>query len=213
MKEALYIILGWLFGLLSPRIIQLIETPYKRKNFKKAIFSDLKNLAVRLTALCSRIEMHFGTRTKDSLKWQKDIYGRYKKDCSSDVLDVIEKLLISDDIQFQRATILLSDEENISLGLKKYSLSFIESTLECLSMFGPGFQGEILEICEQLNMLNQEIESSIFFYKLTFDSSCMKINGDIVRKNLKNTYERIQSGSKIIVNKICDILENSQPAL
>jgi transposase-like protein len=44
MKNALYIILGWLLGLISPWVAELTQRPYKRAQIKKAIFIELKDL-------------------------------------------------------------------------------------------------------------------------------------------------------------------------
>lgn len=204
MKEALYITLGWLFGLLSPRIAIGIERYYKRNDLKKAIFSDLKNLAVRLTAVYSKIQMHLGIRDKESLKWEKYIYEKYRDNCPKSVLEAIEKMIQAPDEHFEKATSLFKADENISLSLKTYSLYFIVSISEQLSIFTPGFQREILEIRSQVDILNEEIEMTKFHYQLTFDSSCMKTNGSIIRTNLKNNYNEIQHRCKIIVDRICE---------
>lgn len=204
MKEALYITLGWLFGLLSPRIAIGIEKYYKRNDLKKAIFSDLKNLAVRLTATHSTIQMHLGIRNKESLKWEKNIYEKYRDKCLEGVLEAIEKTIQAPDELFKKATNLFKADENICLGLKTYSLYFIVSISEQLSIFTPGFQREILEIRSQVDILNEEIEMAKFHYRLTFDSSCMKTNGTIICTNLKNNYNEIQHRCKIIVDKICE---------
>jgi hypothetical protein len=208
MKEALYIMLGWLFGLLSQRIVTRIERHYKRNDLKKAIFSDLKNQAVQLTAVYSKIQMHLGLSDKESLSWVKNIHKKYRDDCPRRVLETMEKLLQAPDEQFKIATNLLKIEDNISLSLKTYSLPFIESISEHLSIFEPEFQRKILEIQSQINILNEETEIATFYYRLTFDPLCMKTNTYIIRSNLKENYNEIQHRCRIIVDKICEILEN-----
>ena len=57
MREALFIILGWLLGLLGAPILLRIEKYYKRKDLKIAIFSELKNLEIRLAATKGQTEI------------------------------------------------------------------------------------------------------------------------------------------------------------
>lgn len=208
MKEISYIILGWLLGLLGHPIVSRIERYFKRKDLKVAIFSDLENLIVKLAAMYYSIQSILGCTDKATLKWIKSIYEKHRVDCPKSVLEAINRLLLCvPDEEFNKINLLKADS-NTSLSLKIYAMPFIEPVLEQLSVFDSKFQADILEIRNQLDILNQEIEDTIFYHRLTFDPSCMDTNANIINNNLTNSYNNIQERCKIVVDKIDKFLEN-----
>lgn len=88
--------------------------------------------------------------------------------------------------------------ENIGLSLKTYSLPFIESIVEHLSIFNSKFQRDILEVREQINILNEEVENAMFYFRLTLDTSCMNTNKDIIRSNINNSYSKFKKDVKLL---------------
>ena len=207
MKEISYIILGWLLGLLSPPIVSRIERYFKRKGLKVAIFSDLKNLIVRLSITCYGIQMHLGCEDKSTLQWLKTIYEKYCP-TRARALEAINELLNVPPEQFNEIASFTKSDANTSLSLKTCSMPFIESVLEQLSVFDSKFQANIFEIRSQLSILNQEIEEAVFYHRLTFDSLCMDTNANVIKNNLKNSYNHIQERCKIVVDKVDKVLEN-----
>ncbi|MBL7130425.1 MAG: hypothetical protein ISS45_03330 [Candidatus Omnitrophica bacterium] len=191
MIEIVYIFCGWILGLLGQPIVSKIEKYYRRNDLKIAIYSELKNLGVRLAAVCYKIEMHLGIRDKSTLRWVKSIYERYRVDYPKGLSEAIEKLLQSPDEQFNIATNLFKGDETIGLSLKTYSLPFSESIVEHLSIFNSKFQRDIFEIRAQISILNEEVENAMFYFRLTFDPSCMNTNKDIIRSNINNGYKEI----------------------
>lgn len=208
MKEALYIILGSLISILSPGIVARIEKHYKKDVLKKAIFSDLKNLAVRIVTVYHKLHVHFGTRNKEALEYVKSIYEKYRVDCPRDILDYIKKQIGTKDEDLERISTYYKAGENISLSFKKYSLAFIESTMRDISIFDPQFQREILEIRAQIDMLNEEIDHSRSFNQLLFNPT-YESKSSIIKSNMDNSYKEIQKKCKFIVDRICDILEKA----
>jgi uncharacterized membrane-anchored protein YhcB (DUF1043 family) len=202
MKELLYIALGWLLGLLSHTIVMHIGRKYKKNDLKTAILSDLKNLAVRLAAVYGKIDTHFGTRNKASLEYLKTIYEKYRDKCPQDIIDGLNKLIKSDKKNIAAVNAYSKAEENISLSFRKYSLYFIEAVSGEFSLLPIEFQREILEIRTQLNIYNELVDSTTFFYHSSFNAECMKNNSNIIKSNLENTYKEIQNRCKIITDKI-----------
>lgn len=102
---------------------------------------------------------------------------------------------------------MLKAAENIILSLKTYSLPFIESILEHLSVFDSKFQRDILEVRDQISILNEEIENAMSYSRLTFDPSSMDTNKDIISTNINSSYNNIGERCRIIVDKINKILK------
>lgn len=207
MREAMFIILGWLFGLLSPTLVSRIERRYKRNDLKIVIKNELKNLSFRLAGSYHLIQIHLGNQDKSSLAWVKSIYSKHKENCPMAVLEGIEKLLEVPDQQFAVLRDAIKAKENVGLGLKNFSLPFTESILENIGIFDSRFQMDILNIRDQVILLNEEIALSMYYFQLTFDTSAMNTNGEIIRNNIKKSYIVIQDRCKFIADRIEKILE------
>ena len=207
MEKIIYITFGWLLGLLGPIIVSLIQKYYRSKDIKNAIFSELKNLVVRLAASCNIAQSHLGIQDKDTFKWLKDIYEKYRSDCPQDILESMNKMLQTPSELFNVAVNFTKAEENVGISLKKFSVPFIESNMESLSLFESKFQREILEVLALMNHLNEEIETAMFYYKLTFEPSSMQTNKNIISGNMKRSYAQIQRMCKNVAIKVENILK------
>ncbi len=141
--EFLYIILGWLFGLLTSPISFRIERELKRKDLKFAINSELKNLATRLGSVFYKINSHLGTLDKPSLVWVRDVY---KKHNSEMLTPGMEKIFEASDEEFKIVISSYKGAENIALSLKTFSLPVMDSLLGDISIFDSAFQRKILEL-------------------------------------------------------------------
>ena len=201
MKEILYIIFGWLLGLLGQPVILRIERHFKRKDVKIAIFSELKNLAVRLAATCYKIQSNLGITDRTKLTWVKNVHEKYRID-GKDMVESLDKVLEMTDEQINAMASSRKAPEGICISLKKHSLPFIESISEQISVFEPKFQKEIFEIQAQVNILNEEIENAMYSYRLTFDPSSMKTNKDIINQNITKCYHAIEERCVIVVSEI-----------
>ena len=51
------LILGWLFGLLSPGIVNGIARGYKKNDVEKAIFADLEELRIKMVFISFTFRM------------------------------------------------------------------------------------------------------------------------------------------------------------
>lgn len=186
LMEILYVFLGWLLGLLAQPISSWIERWYKRKDFRLAIFSELKNLAVRLNMIFFKIQKHLGTLSKESLQLILDTYKTYDADSNQTTLfSSAEEMLKTPDQEFAVEMNKFKAPDNMSLGLKTFSLYFIDSALGNISVFNSEFQHKILEIRAQIDMLNQEIENSKDYFNFTFNPDSLSANQNILRNNIK----------------------------
>ncbi len=208
MEQIYFILFGWLLGLLSPPIASIIEKNYKRDALKKAIFSELENVVVRLAATCQLIQTHRGTRDKESLTWIKNIYEKYRLNTPQTTLDNINKLLTVSNEEFALLTSLMKAKENACLGFKKSSLPYLESVLSDLFLFDTTLRRETLEVRSLIDILNEDIENTQYYHRLTFDSSIIGGNRDTLMKNIDNGHIEIEKRCKSIVNKIIKLLDS-----
>jgi hypothetical protein len=201
--EFLYVILGWLLGLLTAPISFRIDRGYKQRDHQFAIYSELKNLEVRLASLSFQINTHLGTLDKSSLLWIRDIYKKYGY---NSVTPEMEKVFNLSDEEFKVVMNTRKATENISLGFKTLSLPVMDALLGDISIFDMEFQRKLLELRSQIDILNQEIEYCMQHFFLTFDPSSMNINASSLNTNIKNSHQQILERCKIVIEKIEEII-------
>jgi hypothetical protein len=191
--------LGWASGTLSLFVVDWNKNQNQKKGVKALIDSDLKNLAIRLVATYSKIQRFFGVYDKKTLEKLRSIYKKYAKENESEVVSNIDKLLE----KMKEAQI---DELNVpreqfdALGMKTYSLPFIQFNQESLLLFDQNYQRNILEILSQINSLNEEVELVMEFYHKTFNTQGQQVR--IVHNNMESCYKKIQSFNIYILDHI-----------
>lgn len=210
MRAALLIILGWLFGLLSPPIVLKIEKRYKRKSLKIVVVNELNNLSFRLAGSYYIIQTHLGNKDKASIAWVRGVFEKHKGDCPEALLKLMDTLLELPDGQFEALQDEIKEKENVGLGLKTFSLPFTESILENIEIFDSKFQKDILKVRDEIIILNEEIELAMYYFRLTFDTAAMNTNAKIIKINIKRGYEIIQDRCKLIIDKIDRIMDYNQ---
>lgn len=190
-------------------IIPWYQKKSDRKILKVAIFSELKNLKIKLVGACYLIQMALGdSEARVTLRWLKNIYEKnLTGDWPKELLEAMDKIQEIPDELYNTLAGSFKASKDSCLNIKKYSLPFIESVSGQLSIFDSGFQRAILEIRDQLNFLNGEIENLQFYYRLTFNPESMDRNKDIIRANINKGYKEIIKRCSFIVDKIDKILD------
>jgi hypothetical protein len=67
MTELPYLLLGWLLGLLSPRIIDAIKAKYARRELASAIHSEAEDLQYRVAITSFLLVQRYGVVSRDYL--------------------------------------------------------------------------------------------------------------------------------------------------
>jgi len=191
--------LGWASGTLSLMAIEWDKDQKKKKGAKISIDSDLKNFAVRLIATYSKIQRFFGIYDRKTLQKLKSIYEKYAKNNESEIIERIDELLKKMD-QDQVDEINVPRENFDALGVKTYSLPFVESNQNYLLLFNENYQRNILEILTNMNNLNEEVELVMEFYHKTFNTQGQQAR--IVHGNIESCYRNIQRISIYIIDHI-----------
>lgn len=180
---------------------------YMKKEMSTAILSELKYLSVRLASSCHRIQIYFGNYGKKDLTWINEILKNYGDESYLGITKAIDSLLEVKEAQFKNLISVYKSEGKSGLSLKKYSLPFIESILKDLGVFDANIQKEVLYVRDRLDILNEEIEFAMFFYKLSFDPSVMEANNQGVNANINKSYQVICDLEKGITEDIEKIIK------
>jgi len=77
LEKVLFLILGWLFGLLSPAIVNSIHKRREAREVKIAILPELHELQHRLALIVYLIENRYGKSNREFIEWIEPIMKGY----------------------------------------------------------------------------------------------------------------------------------------
>lgn len=206
MKNVLYMLLGWTLGLLSPWLAEIIQRPYRRRQIKRGISIELRGLRAKLSSVTVQVAMNRGTLDLKLLQWFRNVaegdekYFRMTGDIPWDLV------ANATDDEIKAISRLNATPPTTALNFRRYSLPFIDSQLNSLSLFDLEFQRQIHSVRATLGIINEEIDVAWFYFQKTFDT-LSETNRGVVQKNLVASHEFIGKTAHQLVNDISDALE------
>lgn len=184
-KTIIAILLGWLLGLLSPPIVELIQRRYRRSHLRGSLFIELEGLRLTLAANVYNIAANNRAVNRELVELVEPILRSDKVfPESKKAADELSSLMQFTDEQI--ASIMASKKPPGPISLKKIAVPFLTSQLSSLYLFSPEFQRIALKICSRLAIINEEIEVAAFNYKKTFDSPSQQDRATLVTNFLQS---------------------------
>ena len=206
--ELPYLLVGWLLGLLSPRIIDTIKEKYALRALATAIRSEAEDLQYRVSIASFLLAQRFGTVNRDYLVWLRPRLGQYKgNEPVASIQKFVESLLSSSEDQLVAISQHMRADEGMGLSLKRFSANLIESNLAAIHSFPPEFQLRVHELRNHLSVLNQEIDRAIESLRMTFDSSMSSENHKRLVDDLNAKYNVIQGMCMRVSDRLQAIIE------
>lgn len=182
-----FIVLGWLLGLLSPHLIELIQRPYRRKIIRESLFIEMEQLCRKLASSIYMVYDQRGMIDREFLDWLKPIMGTYKHRRSPlSFAERTDHILALTDEQL-RALFPPSGNSRQHVTIKKSSTPFLDSQITNLYLFTPEFQRLALEVQSRISAINEEVDKAWFNYTKTFDAGLSPQNHAIVQGNMHQT--------------------------
>ena len=209
-NQILFLILGWLFGLLSPTIISNIRDQREAQVIKTALILELHELMYRLMMNVYTVESKYGKLDHEFFIWAQSVLVQYKGINSSEsLLKTIGPILklTEDEISISLEMIKNEKKKKSALSLKKNSLMLLDTNMGVLSKLEPTFMGKLLEIKTRLGFLNEIIDDTRYYYKLSFQNNISDENYEIANTNLIDHYKFYASRSRDIIRIIGEVLD------
>ncbi|WP_116811182.1 hypothetical protein [Steroidobacter cummioxidans] len=206
LSKTLFLFLGWLLGLFSPVIVDAIKRRRENREIRDALRIELSELRYRLACAHYFIQMRFGTVDRALLSWVSPILKNYTGlNPSENISKSIEMQLSLDDGQI--AALARNDKASPDAGLsvKKYTAPLLESKFALLSGLDTPLQNRLLEIRTNLNLLNEEVDQSRYYFQLTFNSGVTENNRSRAVDNLGQCYLNLASRAKNVADHIGQI--------
>ena len=208
MAELPYLLLGWLLGLLSPRIVDAIRAKYMQRDLARAIRSEAEDLQCRVAILSFLLAQKYGHVSREYLTWLRPKLLRYEgNEPTQSVRKLVEHLQAASDDQLVTFAAQMRAEEGKGLSLKSYSAGLIEASLSSILHFPPEYQLRIHEFRNQLSGLNQEIERAVESMRMTYDSSISNENHARLKADLIFKYQTIQGMCMRVADRLQGIVD------
>jgi type II secretory pathway pseudopilin PulG len=137
-RDVLLVVLGWLLGIGSPLIVDSIKRQFQKKSLRSAIHTELRELQLRLAMTAYLIASKQGIYDRNLLNWMANICSRYPSEDARSISEKIQSLLVLSDQQLQSLAEAQRATRPPGLGLKRFSLPFLDSNIADLDMFAAG---------------------------------------------------------------------------
>ncbi len=203
MESVGLIIIGWLFGVLTPAVSEFIQKPIHRRQIKKCLDIEFHRLRFQLTSSVSDIGVSRELFDRQILEKFQAMERQDRSPLYDESLhELLDKFLrLSDE---GLLTALRSGRDpNAAFTFKKLSLPFLSSSLSRLQLFSHDYQRRALEVAADLSLINDSIDYAALNIDRTFDQNFSEHNRKMIMGNVDCAYKTIFS----VTLKIADNIE------
>jgi len=200
------LILGWLFGLLSPAILEAIRKRREAKEIKFALQAEIQELQYHLVHTICLIEVLYGKADRQLFEWARSATKHYRSVNSSEILLKLahEQPSFTEE-KFEQILCSLKNQPRNGLSIKKLSTPLLDSRLTSLVWFNKKLRSQFLEMKNRIGIINELVDESRAFFNLTFQSNIHPGNYENANENLARTYRQYAAQARAIVNLIREI--------
>jgi hypothetical protein len=202
-NQVVFLLLGWLLGILSQSIADGIKKEKLNSEIKQAILSELHELQMGLSLVCYTLAMQTGRYDRSFLQWHKRILEGYKgpTDVAVPIAATNQALQLTDP-QIAALAAKFINKPGVSLGLKSFDTPFLKFHLGQIGAFPVRLQAHLLEVVSRLRILNEEIEQYRFYFQQTFQTGP---NHSVLSGNISTCYVAVATQGRLIADTISTI--------
>lgn len=209
LNNVLLIIFGWFLGLFSPLIVDWLRKWRENRTLKSALFTELREARCRLLLLVYRVESSYGELNHEFFEWAQSILTEYEGIHNiKSLLDTIGPLLklSPEEMKVYSQYAKQKKQLNSVLSLKKYSLSFLDSSLPSLAKFDAILQSQLLEIKTRIGFMNELVDEARYYFRLSFQNDISSRNYEIANIHTTDCYRIYASQARDVIKIIGEIL-------
>jgi len=210
LEAVLFVILGWLFGLLSPLIVDAVRDSRRKEEIAEGVKTELRELRLRCAMTLYGVYEYLGKWDRSFFSWLvevlDDYHGEHTHRRDNLFVAVKEFLKRTDDELSALAAARREAKGGTDIGLRKYHVPYLDAHIDRLSYFSEAEQREILEVRTQLAMLHELIDQCRDYLRLSFSVLPDDLNRSALESNLATTYNNIGERMRYIC-ELCVRLE------
>jgi hypothetical protein len=200
----LMLILGWLFGTLSPGISERIRRRYRQQELMSCVVGELSELRVTLALAASTFRERRFANSDEFIDWLIPIlHSDQQNPTSKEMADALTSMRSCPESARIQAEKKLQRPES-QLNVKQYAVPFITAHLAELSTCPLRFQRAVLRIKNSLDLYNQQVSLMSLLFDRTF--SAAPENHQRLLSNLEAGYEQMGKQAELIANEITPVL-------
>ena len=177
MSDPLSIVLGWLFGTLTPGIADAIRQPKRRSALAKALRADFDELRYKLALVADRMRARTGTMDEASLALIREVIESYRgTEADRAFQQSFGKLLARG-----TATYIAAHNEMKGKGSPypvRYELPFLDAHLQDLDMFDATAQSAVLRVRGEFHLFNEQVDQTRAFHDRSYTVAAVNHAGN-----------------------------------
>ena len=197
MEQFIYIIFGWLLGLLAPSIVERIRRLYRTNDLIDAINAELHEHTYLMAIVAYQLNKYSGKLTDEFLDWFESIVTNYKGEEPSKSIEEIIPLLREIPQAKRYDEFHPNGDDGKGVGLMEYNLPLLNIHLNEIALLPIKSQTSLLRILKKQGLYNQRVVFLKQQLEKTF-SPLSDTNHEIVLKTLKAGYLDLAKDSKKI---------------
>lgn len=200
--EILFLLIGWLLGLLSPLIVDAARKRRETPALYRTLLQELDDLRYRLVVTVYLVQESRGCLTQEILDWAMPVLEHYEGPYrSASLLSQFKARALSPKNELNLAASRRA-AEGVQRRLDVLEAPFLERLVPELDRFDPQVQRKLLDIRTQLQFFNRLSEDQKGMLALTWNANLSDDNRRRAEQNLQMTYENVVERAKLIVNRI-----------
>ena len=162
------LITGWLLGLLSPLLAELIQRPLKRRQLRKSILVQLKHLRYECAGMAFLTKSQSGEMNRPFIEWAVGIFDKDKgAHDTTDLANVARRFLNFTEEDIAQ---LAKHGSEARLQMRRLSIDFLASQVPNVHLFNPEFQRIYHEILGRIATINALADLLRTYELKTFDA-------------------------------------------
>mgnify|MGYP000049544883 CR=1 FL=1 len=206
----LYLVLGWLIGIISPGIVERIRRAHRRRDLVRSILSELTSLQYMMAFVAYVMRGKLARVTDEFLDWFAPIAAGYdgpeKPEGQEEKVAKIRKI----SQQQRREVDLQFEREGRGLALKQYSPPFLQSVSNELPICSLDFQRRVLHVIGRLDLFNQHV--SFLQAQEMKTHEVADRHYEAITTNLSEGYSHLAKFAEGIANAIAEIESLFRPS-
>ncbi len=200
--DVLGILLGWLFGLLSPGIAARISRTYRRRELTDALLAEVDEMrpTLALSLFSVRAYLHSVDPTLASRISATMATYRGAKGQSGQLQFLRDPAVLLQAFATQPST------EGRALALEPCSLPLLSASLTEITMCDADLQRRLLHIKAELELYNSDVTWATNEVGHAFDGQADAIRSEFIAANLRQHYARLATHSDVLLQAATELL-------
>lgn len=196
------LIIGWALGILSAMFIDFIKNFNSKKEIRKGVITELRDLKIRMIAYNYEITLDYSEITKEWSNWIRPRLELLNETNEYDYLldKKIDKsqTITSNEDEFYNQLISINKINNTVPIYSQISLPYIDSKYDYISQLGEIFLMKISQLKNDIIIYNWELEKCWYYHTKYFE-----ITDDFLLTTIKGNVDHIK---KVLKSKSKDII-------